>query len=530
MVTGDLPTQPRRAVRPPTPPAQAPSPPAQPRRPVWPWAVGTIVVTLAVIAATLVGHRLVARARLAAQVASPPSAPVMRVVSAIRASPNPGTLCDTLDTPAHTLIAYRGPSATCAGVASPSVSGQPTLLLALYDSVSGQMRSILTIPTQGSPAFVVSDDAHGQVYIAQVNRVTILDATSGKVVGSYASNLGQHAVAMALDPATGALYVVASDGSARAVDAATGAALASSPTAPGPTGLLPTPTGMALDTTAGLLYTYAPRVAPAQPNVMIQAYHLADLSPAGAVMLPTNWQPGPYNAAEGTLYCFGPGGAVGAVRLPRAVASQSRQTVQPAPVAALRGASRIGWDTAGGLLLRMGAQNTDLLRASDGQVVARAPYVGAAAKDTQPIAVDTARGLAYVNDGAGDILITSLTPMKGTAAPNAATALVMARAGLASLLPNTNQSPPFLSAQTFPLSPGAIDRQYFIHYADLGWKGPYSGSASVTDVRAGSQPGDYTMTFAVTWNQLFLHQHSWQVELTPDGRAHLRAESGDAIP
>ena len=38
------------------------------------------------------------------------------------------------------------------------------------------------------------------------------------------------------------------------------------------------------------------------------------------------------------------------------------------------------------------------------------------------------------------------------------------------------------------------------------------------------------MTFSVTWNQLFLRQHSWIVQITPDGRTHLLAESGDGIP
>jgi hypothetical protein len=38
------------------------------------------------------------------------------------------------------------------------------------------------------------------------------------------------------------------------------------------------------------------------------------------------------------------------------------------------------------------------------------------------------------------------------------------------------------------------------------------------------------MTFSVAWNQLFLRQHSWTVEVTPDGRTHLLADSGDAIP
>ncbi|HEY7850121.1 MAG TPA: hypothetical protein VIC27_08655, partial [Ktedonobacterales bacterium] len=63
------------------PPSDRASLAPSPRRRVWPWAAGSILITLVVIAATLVGHRLAAQARLGGQIAPAPAMPPLAVVA-----------------------------------------------------------------------------------------------------------------------------------------------------------------------------------------------------------------------------------------------------------------------------------------------------------------------------------------------------------------------------------------------------------------------------------------------------------------
>jgi hypothetical protein len=207
----------------------------------------------------------------------------------------------------------------------------------------------------------------------------------------------------------------------------------------------------------------------------------------------------------------------------------------PESIPALQGASRFGFDHASGAALVMTSAGVDAYATGAAQPYAALPLVNEPIEDRMMpppwlLPVDSSAGLAYLPGDDNTILIVSLAQPRSHAAPNALTAEVMARAGLASLLPDTNQNPPFLSAQTFPLGAGSVSREFYIHYSDLGWKGPYAGTASLGDVKIGPTAGEYTMTFSVTWNQLFLRQHSWTVQITPDGRTHLLADSGDAIP
>ena len=91
-------------------------------------------------------------------------------------------------------------------------------------------------------------------------------------------------------------------------------------------------------------------------------------------------------------------------------------------------------------------------------------------------------------------------------------------------------------ATVFPLGAGtpahpetrALD--FWIHFADRGWQGPYPGTASVAVTSNGAQPGGYIVTFTITWRQLFERTHTWVCAVAPDGAVALRSETGDAVP
>ena len=263
----------------------------------------------------------------------------------------------------------------------------------------------------------------------------------------------------------------------------------------------------------------------------LEGFRSRSLVPLGGAALPAGWSAGPRDDGSNTLYLFGKAGLVGAVDLGEIAFStaQPYPTITPDPIAPLTGARALGWDPAQLTLVALYGDHLTAYDAESLQPFAAAPVAGA--WDAQrPLPVDTVRGVLYAPDASGAIVALSLARPRAIPAPDAATALVMARAGLGALLPNTNQTPPFLDAQTFPVTQTTLARNFAIHYSDLGWRGPYPGHASAKVVNVGAQPGDYTITFAVDWNQLFVHTHSWTVELLPDGRVKLLADTGDAIP
>jgi len=515
------------------PPAdRAPLTPS-PRRRVWPWAAGSIFVTLAIIAATLVGHRLAAQHRLASEVAPAPALPPLAVQAIARA---PGQITQmTLDKGAHTLVAQvvvvscqppLTPYPTrCAPVGTPQVGA------AFYDSQSGALHDMYLAPSSDSgETYALTDTTHSLTYLLEPSGVTIFSDTTGKQVGKYASHLDSNLQSVAMDEQTGVIYTFDLAGDLSAYDAATGQRLAAASYSYGPNEQL------LVDTGAHRIYTY---FSGGDNPGTLGAYDAGDLSrlgewqlapiPGGAFTL------GPLDSATHSLYFSGDGDSAWRLDLTTLASGADGQAVTPVRDTALDGMIRFGFDHATGAALLdsnagVALMATGATRPSAGLMLVRplATYYDDASPWLLP--VDSAAGLAYVAGDDNTILIVSLAQPTSHAAPTALTAEVIARAGMASLLPDTNQSPHFLSAQTFPLGTGSVARQYFIHYSDQGWQGPYAGSASLGAVKAGGTAGDYTMTFSVAWNQLFLRQHSWTVEVTPDGRTHLLADSGDAIP
>jgi hypothetical protein len=151
-----------------------------------------------------------------------------------------------------------------------------------------------------------------------------------------------------------------------------------------------------------------------------------------------------------------------------------------------------------------------------------------------PLPVDQTRGLLYLPSDHGAIVI--IRDGAGNAGLTAPSAAILARAALAKLLPDTNQDPPFVAPDTFPLGAGtpahpetrALD--FWIHFADRGWQGPYPGTASVAITSDGARPGGYIVTFTITWRQLFERTHTWVCAVAPSGAVALRSETGDIVP
>jgi hypothetical protein len=524
MLTG-APTAPRMPVTP------------SPRRRVWPWAAGSILITLAVIAATLVGHRLAAQHRLASEVAPAPALPPLAVQVIAHALGPINQL--TLDQQAQTLVAQVQtqpcPHIGLAPIPGCVSSDQMQAGLVFYNSATGAVRGQAVKPTaEAGDVFALTDSAHGVTYLLDDSGVTIYDDAAGKQTGGYASQLGAHAQTVALDDQLGLIYALSDQNTLNAFDAASGRLVATLAT---PSLGLPQ---LLADTSASRLYLVGLNGAD-QPT-MLYAFNASDLSSLGSWSLPAGLQMFGFDSATHSLYLSsGSAPTVSRLDLATLPASQPNgpgaQSVpaNPSRVPALKGASRFGVDGATGVVAMVNGAGVEALATGAPQPYALLPLVRESVDygaENLPwlLPVDSQAGRVYLVGDDNTILIVSLARPTSHAAPNALTAEVIARAGMAALLPDTNQNPPFLSAQTFPVGAGQVSREYFVHYSDLGWQGPYHGTASLGAVKAGVTAGDYTMTFSVAWNQLFLRQHSWTVEVTPDGRTHLLADSGDAIP
>jgi hypothetical protein len=504
-----------------SPPAEA----AQARRPnkrrVWPWAAGSIILPLVIIVTTLVGARFVARERLAAMIAPAPALPPMRVAAAIQppAGASAWALGSLNGAPAALVYGAQGPSSCIPETACPSAPLASQL--AIYDGATGAASLTRSItPTDVSQCAALAGSATGVAYLVCPGQLQTVSLATGETTRQVPLPAGLSAAHAALDGAASTLYIPGS-GALSAFDLASGKQIASQPLG----GPASTPV---VDSNAGRVYTV---VGSGSPHPALLAFQARTLRPLGGAELPAGWSAGPRFANANTLYLFGPRGAVGAVDL-GAVAFTTAQpypAVTPDPVGPLTGARALGWDAGRQTLIALYADHVAAYDAESLQPFAASPVSGAW-DPARPLPVDAVRGVLYVPDASGAIVALSLARPTGMAAPDAATAVVMARAGLGGLLPETNQTPPFLSAQTFPITQTAVARNFAIHYSDLGWRGPFHGHASAKVVKAGARAGDYIITFAVDWNQLFVHTHSWTVELLPDGRIRMLSDTGDAIP
>lgn len=528
----------------PTRAVTAPHPQARRRR-AWPWAVGSTLVTLLVVLATFAGHYTLGRQRLAAAVVAAPTSPPLTVAAV--AHPQAGAALFAVDQVVHHLVALTYPTE----VVCPPIGACPTEparndFVTLDDATGAQLAAwpligaaahaaqatLLLLDTRRQLAYAVSPAQSGQP-----GYVDIFSTLTGAYVAGYALP------AAATDaPLSGAFDGGASATSAGrlvllagatllTLNAANGHTLAVQ-TLPGQLGAFTTE-GPLVDATARRLYVWLRANQPTDLPTLT-AYSADTLLPLGATYtLPLGAQLGPLDPTTHSLYIFTPDGAVSRLALPALPIIGGAAPSQPLP--ALQGALALGWDGARNRTIIADDTATRALDTTLGATVGALP-LPAVWPAAEPIPVDTTRGLVYLAADHGAIVIaqeaaSGQNDQSGVAA-NTATALILARAALARLLPDTGQSPAFVSAATFPLdtSPGARNNDYWIHFADLGWRGPYPGHATVSVTADLANPGAYIVTFSIDWVQLFTRSHTWTCEVTASGAVQLTTESGDAVP
>src|SRR5487761_2488679 len=340
------------------PPTDHASASPSPRRRVWPWAAGSILITLAVLVATLAGQRLAARARLASQVSPAPTLPTLATQAIAHA---PGLVTHlALDTQTHTLVAQI---VACQPVAAtkPQTAGAAT----------GALRGTSPV-SSASPALPVAltDATHGITYLINNGSVTAYDDSTGKPTGSYTSPLLASAQDIALDGQLGLLFSANDSSALNALDAASGQLLASAPLPPPSAGGTLAPQ-VRVDASASRVYVYnGNAMAP-----ILYAFNAGDLTPLGSWRLPGRPSLGPLDSATHTLYLSGTG-AIGVSQLnlttlPADGAGEQVNVAQTILAAALGRASHFGVDSATGALVVTSATGTEAFAANAAQPYAQ---------------------------------------------------------------------------------------------------------------------------------------------------------------
>ena len=488
---------------------------ASAHRATWPWAVGSVLVVAIVLITTLVARQVIAGTRHAAQ-----TVPALALPPAAVASATPADVyiqLAALDASAGHLVALTSatrpqcpPVGNCP--AAPTVTA-----FAMFDAATGQpvATTALTGPAAASSdsVLLLADAGRHVAYAVSPHAVTLFSTMTGAVVGSYAlpPAAWQRESGGVLDTQRGIL-VLAGGSHLLALNAATGSLRASRDLGTGAT-----ISALTLDPATGIVYALLHPAGAAQP--VLAAYDGVTLAPVMRLPLPTGARLGPFDAASGTLYL--PGASDGTCAYsPR----DSRRVAEPVGVC---NALALGWNAATNHFYTADADGLTVRESAAGRALAALP-IRAAWSGDQPLLVDSARGLLYVPDESGTVLIVRDGAQSTALAPGSA--LLLARAALAKLLPNTNQDPPFVAPEMFPATSGTRPESYWIHFSDLGWQGPYPGSAASAVAPLAGSAGGYTVTFTITWNQLFLRTHSWTCTVSLDGTVRLAAETGDAVP
>lgn len=493
--------------------------PSSPQPPTWPWALGTALVVAAVLLAALSVRHVVAGTRAAAKSVPAPSVPAAAVAGATP----PGTYIRlaALDSSAGHLVALTSaaqpqcpPNGAC-----PPAPALTTFTVA--DAATGQPLTTTPLTTSATaPAaaavLLLADPSRHLAYAVSPGAVTLFSTTTGASAGGYALPASVAAAwpresGGALDPQRGVL-LLAGSGQLLALDAATGRPLASRVLAAGAT-----VAGLTLDPASATVYALLQSPGSAAPT--LAAFDETTLATTSQVPLPPGARLGPLDTATGTLY------------LPGATTGQCAYSLRAARLVstpiAVCDALALGWNAATGHLYTSDAAGLTLRDAATGRALAALP-IRAAWPGDHPLLVDATRGLLYLPDDRGTVLLVRDGPESAALTPGGA--LLLARSALAALLPNTNQDPPFVAPATFPAAPGARPEAYWIHFSDLGWQGPYPGDAASAVSPLPGAAGGYAVTFTITWSQLFRRTHVWTCDVSPNGAVRLAAETGDAVP
>jgi hypothetical protein len=488
------------------------------------WAVVVVAIVVTILGSAAIAHALVERARQAQAVAAAPTLPALTVVAV--AHPEAGTLFTAYDPSTGnlaTLASQREPSCPPVG-ACQAVRPDAFVLL---NGVSGQPIARTPLTGDGAAAadtlLLLDDPVRQRAYALSHGALTSFSTVNGALVGHIALSHNAPWSGGALDAATGRLYLIGG-GQVMTLDVATGYMLAEArlPVSSG----MPAPDGPVFDAARRLLYiAIRPRLASDAPQLL--ALDAATLRQAGAVALPVGARLGPLDTATGALDIFGGDGR--GWQLPAGPATAL--TLTRAPM--LDGALAVGENPAIRRLYIAGFTQMISLDTRNGRALAGLPLV-ARWPTYVPLPVDQARGLLYLpSDHGAIVIVRDGAGNTHMAAPSAA---ILARAALEKLLPDTNQDPPFVAPATFPLGAGTPEHpetrslDFWIHFADRGWQGPYPGTSGVAVTPDDARPGGYIVTFTITWRQLFERTHTWVCAVAPSGAVALRSETGDTVP
>ena len=485
------------------------------RRPAWPWALGTLIVVAGVLLGALGAHHIVAGRRAAANVVRAPAVPAAMVTGAT--PPTMYAQVAALDAPAGHLVALTSATRPQCPPASACPPAPALSAFAVFDAATGQ--PLTTIPLTSAAAaasesvLLLADPTRHIAYAVAPGAVTRFSTTTGAFASGYALSVTawQRESGGGLDVRRDVLVLGGGD-QLLALDAASGRPLASRMLDAGTT-----ISGLTLDPTSGTVYALLHRLGAAQPA--LAAYDETTLAPTSRVPLPAGARLGPLDTSLGTVYL--PGAANGQC----AYSLHDTQLISAAT--GVCDALALGWDSVTGHLYTSNAAGLTLRDSMTGRAFAALP-VRAAWTGDEPLLVDEGHATLYIPDERGTILIVRDGPQP--AALMSGSALLLARAALADLLPDTNQDPPFVSPETFPAAPGKQPQAYWIHFSDLGWQGPYPGDAASAVRPLPDGAGGYAVTFTITWNQLFRRTHSWVCDVAPDGSVRLASETGDAVP
>lgn len=479
-----------------------------------------MLAVFVVFTGTVLGHVVVARMQAAAAVVPAPRLPPVAVVAAPTVGASVSALA--LDTLAgHVLVLARAVAPECPpdGACPPA---PPATALVMLDARSGALLTREPLGGVSGPAAratqLLVDSTSHRAYAIAPSAVVTFSSTSGAPIGGFTvpgapgvpisgAALSDHGARLLIASADALWLVRAVDG--QVVARQNLPAVAAHTLLDGP---VVTPAG-----TAFVLLgegTGAPRLA---------AYDAATLRPLWMTTLPRGTRLGPVPPDATAPLVFGPAGQVWRIAAGHAASNGERPLLADG---AWQGARALGWDTTLGHVMVAEPQGMHILSASTGRTLAGLPFTPVW-PEWLALPVDTLLRQLYMPAASGSIVIVRDAPAAGFAR-DATSATLLARAALAHFLPNTGQSPPFIAPADFPVAPGTRALDYYEHSSDLGWEGPYAGTASVAASRAAA--GGWDVSFRMSWDDLFVRQHTWVCAVAANGSVRLLSTAGDAVP
>lgn len=516
-------------------PIQSGWPAASLRGKTWPWAAGSILAVLLILAATLAGRQIAAKHRASGYLVAAPSLPSLDVLGATPA--DRAVRLAALDPATGNLLALTSsPTRDCppgvACVASPTPD-----TLAVYDGANGQSlatrRLVANDPLTYGQFLVVDGARHVAYAIAPPGEGTSamlyrLDPTTGAALGASALPLAisTSLSGAALLPTTGNLALVVGN-QLLLLNPTSGATLATR--AISADGGALAVDGPIVDTTGatGATITLLTR---AGDSATLATYAAATLQPVSTRPLPSGARLGDFDPVHGMFALIGANGGVSTLA---ANAATTTSTVAPQPLREVTGALAVAWGNAGSRLVVAHATDVTIYDAGTGKAIAALPVTytarDAAAPYSRGLFAGASDGLVFMRDATGVVVIARDVEAAHRAGSRG-TALLLARAALSRYVPTEPQSPPFIGAGSFPAGVGTRGRDYYLLLAGQGWQTYPNGSvASAVSVTARDH-AVYQVTFTISWYQLFPHSRTWTCLVMADGSVRLVAESGDSLP